>query len=126
MGDVIGARDGESGISRRELVVARGSRRRRAAARRARRGGARLGPGAQRGGRMQIKIGFVSPLTGPAAGFGEPDPYVIGLARKAFAKGLTIGGKKYDVKIIDKDSQSDPAQSRAGRERPDQQRRTST
>ena len=35
-----------------------------------------------------IKIGFVSPRTGPAAGFGEPDPYVIGLAKKAFANGL--------------------------------------
>ena len=54
------------------------------------------------------KIGFVSPLTGPAAGFGEPDPYVIGLAKKAFAKGLTVGGKKYDVQIIDKDGQSNP------------------
>src|SRR6516225_5167948 len=53
-----------------------------------------------------IKIGFVSPITGPAAGFGEPDSYVLGLARKAFANGLTIGGKKYDVQIIDKDGQS--------------------
>src|SRR5579862_5825845 len=56
-----------------------------------------------------ITIGFVSPLTGPAAGFGEPDPYVIGLARTAFAKGLQIGGKTYKVQIISKDSQSVPA-----------------
>ena len=56
-----------------------------------------------------IKIGFVSPLTGPAAGFGEPDPYVISLAKAAFAKGLKIGGKTYSVQIIDKDSQSVPA-----------------
>ncbi|GIH05182.1 hypothetical protein Rhe02_32490 [Rhizocola hellebori] len=55
-----------------------------------------------------IKIGFVSPRTGPAAGFGETDAYVIGLARNAFAGGLTIGGKKYDVEVIDKDGQSDP------------------
>jgi branched-chain amino acid transport system substrate-binding protein len=55
-----------------------------------------------------LKIGFVSPRTGPAAGFGEPDGYVLSLARKAFAKGLTIGGKKYDVKVIDKDGQSNP------------------
>jgi branched-chain amino acid transport system substrate-binding protein len=53
-----------------------------------------------------IKIGFVSPRTGPAAGFGEPDGYVLGLAKKAFARGLTIGGKHYTVEIIDKDSQS--------------------
>ena len=48
-----------------------------------------------------LKIGFVSPRTGPAAGFGEPDGYVLGLARKAFEGGLTIGGKKYDVTIVD-------------------------
>jgi branched-chain amino acid transport system substrate-binding protein len=56
-----------------------------------------------------IKIGFVSPLTGAASGFGEPDPYVIGLARTAFAKGLRVGGKTYGVQIIEKDSQSVPA-----------------
>jgi len=58
-----------------------------------------------------ITIGFVSPLTGPAAGFGEPDPYVIGLARKAFAGGLTVNGTHYTVKIVEKDSQSAPAQA---------------
>ena len=58
-----------------------------------------------------IKIGFISPLTGPAAGFGEPDPYVIGLAKKAFAKGITIGGKTWDVQIIEKDSQATPSVS---------------
>jgi len=56
-----------------------------------------------------LKIGFVSPRTGPAAGFGEPDAYVLGLARKAFAGGLMAGGKKYDVTVVDKDGQSDPA-----------------
>lgn len=55
-----------------------------------------------------LKIGFVSPRTGPAAAFGEPDPYVLSLAREAFAGGLTIGGKKYAVQIIDKDGQSNP------------------
>jgi branched-chain amino acid transport system substrate-binding protein len=56
-----------------------------------------------------IKIGYVSPLTGPAAGFGEPDPYVIGLAKKAFAGGLNIGGTNYSVQIINKDGQSTPS-----------------
>jgi branched-chain amino acid transport system substrate-binding protein len=56
-----------------------------------------------------ITIGFISPLTGPAAGFGEPDPYVLGLARKALASGLTIGGKKYSVNVINKDAQSTPS-----------------
>jgi branched-chain amino acid transport system substrate-binding protein len=58
-----------------------------------------------------IKIGFVSPRTGPAAGFGEPDAYALGLARNAFASGLDIGGKHYDVQIIDKDGQSNPQRS---------------
>ena len=58
-----------------------------------------------------LKIGFVSPRTGAAAGFGEPDGYVLSLARKAMAGGLSVGGKHYDVQIIDKDSQSAPARS---------------
>ena len=58
-----------------------------------------------------ITIGFVSPITGATASFGEPDSYVLGLARKAFAGGLDIGGKHYSVQIVDKDSQSDPARS---------------
>ena len=32
-----------------------------------------------------IKVGFVSPLSGPLAGFGEGDPYVLGLVRKKLA-----------------------------------------
>ena len=59
-----------------------------------------------------IKVGFVSPRTGPLAGFGECDPFVINLARKALAGGLMAGGKRYSVEILDRDSQSDP--SRAG------------
>jgi branched-chain amino acid transport system substrate-binding protein len=58
-----------------------------------------------------IKVGFVSPLTGPLAGFGETDPYILTLVRKALAKGVTIGGKTYAVEIIDKDTQSDPVRS---------------
>ncbi|MFD8308480.1 ABC transporter substrate-binding protein [Streptomyces sp. NPDC059690] len=71
----------------------------------------KVGSGGSGGGSSAagtLKIGFVSPRTGPAAGFGEPDAYVLSLARKAFADGLTIGGKKYQVEIIDKDGQSNP------------------
>jgi branched-chain amino acid transport system substrate-binding protein len=71
----------------------------------------KVGSGGDGGGSSEagtLKIGFVSPRTGPAAGFGEPDAYVLSLARKAFADGLTIGGKKYQVKIIEKDGQSNP------------------
>jgi len=59
-------------------------------------------------GGARLKIGFVSPRTGATAGFGEPDAYVLELARKALAAGLVIGGKPYEVQIVDKDSQSNP------------------
>lgn len=56
-----------------------------------------------------LKIGYVSPLTGEAAGFGEPDTYVLGVVRKALAGGITAAdGKHYSVEIIQKDSQSNP------------------
>ena len=55
-----------------------------------------------------LKIGFVSPITGPAAGFGEPDAYVLGLARKAFQGGFAVGGTTYQVQILDRDGQSKP------------------
>ncbi len=55
-----------------------------------------------------IKVGFISPRSGPLGSFGEPDRFALGLARKKLAKGLTIGGKHYAVKIIDKDNQSSP------------------
>ena len=56
-----------------------------------------------------IKIGYVSPITGPAAGFGEPDGYVLSLARKAFQNGITIGGSNYSVEIVSRDGQSTPS-----------------
>jgi branched-chain amino acid transport system substrate-binding protein len=59
-----------------------------------------------------LKVGFISPRSGPLAGFGEGDPFVLSLARKSLAKGLKIGGKTYKVEIIDRDTQSNP--SRAG------------
>jgi branched-chain amino acid transport system substrate-binding protein len=53
-----------------------------------------------------IKIGFISPETGQLAVFSQSNSYVLGKVRSALAKGLTIGGKKYTVEIISKDSQS--------------------
>lgn len=59
-----------------------------------------------------LKIGFISPRTGPLAGFGQTDGYVLDLARKALASGFQAGGKTFQVEILDQDTQSDP--SRAG------------
>lgn len=58
-----------------------------------------------------LKVGFISPRTGPLGGFGECDPYIISLARKALARGFTSGGKTYAVEIVDRDTQSDPARA---------------
>jgi len=53
-----------------------------------------------------IKIGHVSPRTGPLAGFGEADPFILDQVRGVVGKGLMSGGKAYQVEIISKDSQS--------------------
>ena len=53
-----------------------------------------------------IKIGHVSPKTGPLAGFGESDGFIIDQMKKMLGKGLSSGGKTYPVEIISKDSQS--------------------
>jgi branched-chain amino acid transport system substrate-binding protein len=58
-----------------------------------------------------LRIGFVSPRTGALAGFGQTDGYVLDVARKALAKGLTIGDKTYAVEILDRDTQSDPSRA---------------
>jgi branched-chain amino acid transport system substrate-binding protein len=59
-----------------------------------------------------VKIGFVSPQTGPLAPFGEADKWVIEQMKAAFKNGITIAGTKHEVQIILKDSQSNP--NRAG------------
>jgi len=59
-----------------------------------------------------VKIGFVSPQTGPLALFGEADKWVVERMQAAFKDGLQIGGRKLAVQIVLKDSQSNP--NRAG------------
>jgi branched-chain amino acid transport system substrate-binding protein len=53
-----------------------------------------------------IRIGHVSPKTGPLAGFGEADGFILDRVRDILAKGLSVGGKTYPVEISSKDSQS--------------------
>jgi branched-chain amino acid transport system substrate-binding protein len=56
----------------------------------------------------KLKIGFVTPKTGPLAPFAEADNFVIEQMRALFAGGLDIGGRKHPVEILVKDSQSNP------------------
>ncbi|MGA7430680.1 MAG: ABC transporter substrate-binding protein, partial [Xanthobacteraceae bacterium] len=53
-----------------------------------------------------VKLGLVSPHTGPLAGFGEADGFILDQVKGILAKGLPIGGKTYQVEIVAKDSQS--------------------
>jgi branched-chain amino acid transport system substrate-binding protein len=57
----------------------------------------------------KITIGFVTPLTGPLAGFAVSDNYIVDTIRKTqkFSKGIKVGSKTYDVNIVVADSQSD-------------------
>jgi branched-chain amino acid transport system substrate-binding protein len=61
---------------------------------------------------QSIKIGYVSPQTGPLAPFGEADKFVIDQMQAAAKSGITVGGKRMPLQIILKDSQSNP--NRAG------------
>jgi branched-chain amino acid transport system substrate-binding protein len=58
-----------------------------------------------------IKIGHVSPKTGPLAGFGEADGFILQQVRDILSKGLVNGGKTYKVEIISKDSQSNASRA---------------
>jgi len=66
------------------------------------------GGGGGDGEGREIKIGFVAPLTGPLAAFGEPDQYCLDQWNAAVKDGLEAGdGQVHPINIIMKDSQSD-------------------
>lgn len=58
-----------------------------------------------------IKVGFISPQTGPIAAFGSADDFIIAGVRKSIGDGLMIGGVKYPVEILVRDSQSNPSRA---------------
>ena len=58
-----------------------------------------------------IKIGYVSPKTGPLAPFAEADQFVIDEMSKRFADGVVIAGVKTPVEILVRDSQSKPSRA---------------
>jgi branched-chain amino acid transport system substrate-binding protein len=66
------------------------------------------GPTRALGQGRPIKIGYVSPQTGPLAAFGEADAFVVGGVRQALKGGLAVAGRTYPVEILVKDSQSNP------------------
>ena len=55
-----------------------------------------------------LKIGYVSPETGPLAPFGETDAFVVDGIRKKLQGGIQAGGTTRPVEILVRDSQSSP------------------
>mgnify|MGYP001614875356 CR=1 FL=1 len=55
-----------------------------------------------------IKLGYVSPQTGPLAAFAEADNFNVALFKERMKGGLKIGARTYPVDVIVKDSQSNP------------------
>ncbi|MEI7761581.1 MAG: ABC transporter substrate-binding protein [Thermoleophilia bacterium] len=53
-----------------------------------------------------IKIGLVTPLTGPLAEFGAANDFTLAQMKRIFAKGIKIGGSTFPVKIVQRDAQS--------------------
>ena len=71
-------------------------------------GGGETNDTASEGEGREIKIGFVSPLTGPLAAFGEADQFCVDQWNAAAKDGIaTADGAVHPIKIIIKDSQSD-------------------
>ena len=58
-----------------------------------------------------IRIGFVSPQSGPLGIFGDGDGYVLDLVRRTAAGGVMAGGKRWKVEFINKDTQSNPVRA---------------
>ena len=67
------------------------------------------------GGDGSIKIGFTVPLTGPLAGFGEANEFIMAGVEALVADGIMLGDQSYSVEFIVKDvqSNSDTAASQA-------------
>jgi branched-chain amino acid transport system substrate-binding protein len=58
-----------------------------------------------------IKLGYVSPQSGPLAAFGEADNFVLNDLRPLFDKGVKIGTATYGVEVHVRDSQSNPTRA---------------
>ena len=68
-------------------------------------------PAVLRAAEKVIKIGHISPKTGPMASFAEAQDWTLGGIRKILEPGLNIGGVNYKVEIITKDSQTDESRT---------------
>ena len=58
-----------------------------------------------------LKLGYVSPQTGPLAAFAEADNFVISTFLNTVKGGLRFGGETYPIEVAVKDSQSNPSRA---------------
>src|SRR5262245_29917605 len=58
-----------------------------------------------------LRLGYVSPQTGPLAAFAEADNFVISNFLNTVRGGLKVGNASYPVEVIIKDSQSNPSRA---------------
>ncbi len=68
-------------------------------------------PAAARAATSEVRVGFISPLTGPLAGFGQTDPFIVDLVRRKTGGRLHVAGASRPLQILARDSQSDPARA---------------
>lgn len=61
----------------------------------------------------EVVIGFTGPLSGPGAGYGRDNLNGLKMAADDIDKagGITVGGKKYTLKIVSLDDRIDPAEA---------------
>jgi branched-chain amino acid transport system substrate-binding protein len=55
-----------------------------------------------------VKLGYVSPVTGPLAAFAEADNFIIANFKEATKGGIKLGNTTVPVEVVVKDSQSNP------------------
>lgn len=58
-----------------------------------------------------IKIGYVTPQSGPLAPFSEANSFLLENLTKAVAGGINSGGKRYEIQVITKDTQSNASRA---------------
>jgi branched-chain amino acid transport system substrate-binding protein len=69
--------------------------------------------GIRRSRSRELRIGYITALSGVRANFGEADAWTLERIRVALRGGLVIHGERYAVEIIVKDNQSDQNRSSA-------------
>ena len=79
-------------------------------------------PAIARAANRVIKIGYVSPQTGPLAAFAGADAYLLDGVRATVKGGVKLGNEDFTLEFLVRDSQSNPEPRRRSRQGPHRQR----